>query len=76
MNRVNVRRLVLVTAALLAVLSVWPQAQQPQKITINYPTRSGASWPMYIAKEGGYYQKYGLDVGSRSSACIRPASRC
>ena len=37
-------------------------AQQPQKITINYPTRSGASWPMYIAKEGGYYQKYGLDV--------------
>ena len=33
-----------------------------QKITINYPTRSGASWPLYIAKEGGYYQKYGLDV--------------
>ena len=38
------------------------QAQQPQKITINYPTRSGASWPLFIAKEGGYYQKYGLDV--------------
>ncbi|MBZ5577033.1 MAG: ABC transporter substrate-binding protein [Acidobacteriia bacterium] len=37
-------------------------AQALQKITINYPTRSGASWPMYIAKEGGYYQKYGLDV--------------
>jgi ABC-type nitrate/sulfonate/bicarbonate transport system substrate-binding protein len=37
-------------------------AQQPQKITINYPTRSGASWPLFIAKEGGYYQKYGLDV--------------
>src|SRR5215471_7189141 len=36
--------------------------QQPQKITINYPTRSGASWPLFIAKEGGYYQKYGLDV--------------
>ena len=35
---------------------------QLQKITINYPTRSGASWPMFIAKEGGYYQKYGLDV--------------
>ena len=42
----------------------WPcaWAQTLQKITINYPTRSGASWPMYIAKEGGYYQKYGLDV--------------
>ncbi len=36
--------------------------QQPQKITINFPTRSGASWPLFIAKEGGYYQKYGLDV--------------
>ena len=37
-------------------------AQPLQKITVNYPTRSGASWPMYIAKEGGYYQKNGLDV--------------
>jgi ABC-type nitrate/sulfonate/bicarbonate transport system substrate-binding protein len=33
-----------------------------QKITINFPTRSSASWPLFIAKEGGYYQKYGLDV--------------
>src|SRR5262249_31829440 len=37
-------------------------AEQPQKITINFPTRSGASWPLFIAKEGGYYQKYGLDA--------------
>src|SRR5215475_12371387 len=35
---------------------------QLQKTTINFPTRSGASWPMFIAKEGGYYQKYGFDV--------------
>src|SRR5438093_6564454 len=49
-------------AAALAAAGVWLHAQQPQKVTINYPTRSGASWPMYIAKEGGYYQKYGLDV--------------
>lgn len=47
--------------AALAVAHLAP-AQPLQKITINYPTRSGASWPMYIAKEGGYYQKYGLDV--------------
>src|SRR5713101_3875212 len=47
-------------AAVLVVFGGSNQAQQPQKITINYPTRSGASWPMYIAKEGGYYQKYGL----------------
>jgi len=36
--------------------------QQLQKITISYPTRTGQSWPLYIAKEGGYYQKYGLDA--------------
>jgi ABC-type nitrate/sulfonate/bicarbonate transport system substrate-binding protein len=35
---------------------------QLQKITINYPNRSGSNWPLFIAKEGGYYQKYGLDV--------------
>src|SRR4249920_4166746 len=58
------RRLGFITAAAILSLAsaVAQQAQQPQKITINYPTRSGASWPMYIAKEGGYYQKYGLDV--------------
>src|SRR5215468_4038057 len=48
----------IVIALLLAASSL----QQPQKITINFPTRSGASWPLFIAKEGGYYQKYGLDV--------------
>jgi ABC-type nitrate/sulfonate/bicarbonate transport system substrate-binding protein len=37
-------------------------AQQLQKITVNFPTRSGASWPIFMAKEGGYYKKYGLDV--------------
>src|SRR5580658_5815017 len=33
-----------------------------QKITINYPSRTGTTWPFYIAKEAGYYQKHGLDV--------------
>src|ERR1035441_8872912 len=33
-----------------------------QKITINYATRTGTTWPLYIAKEGGYFEKYGLDV--------------
>src|SRR3984885_5118779 len=47
-------------ATLLVAPSVW--AQGLQKITINYPTRSGASWPMYMAKEGGFYAKYGLDA--------------
>jgi ABC-type nitrate/sulfonate/bicarbonate transport system substrate-binding protein len=33
-----------------------------QTVTINYPTRSGASWPLYLAKDGGYYEQHGLDV--------------
>jgi ABC-type nitrate/sulfonate/bicarbonate transport system substrate-binding protein len=50
-------------ALLLPLLAAGaPAAQQLEKITINFPTRSGASWPMWIAKEGGYYQKYGYDA--------------
>jgi ABC-type nitrate/sulfonate/bicarbonate transport system substrate-binding protein len=46
-----------------ALLTLGPVASaQLQKITINYPTRTGQVWPLYLAKEGGYYQKYGLDV--------------
>jgi ABC-type nitrate/sulfonate/bicarbonate transport system substrate-binding protein len=38
-------------------------AQTPlQKLTVNYAARTGTTWPLYLAKEGGYYQKYGLDV--------------
>ena len=46
----------------LVMGSVRTEGQQLQKITLNYPTRSGASWPLFIAKEGGYYEKYGLDA--------------
>ena len=46
---------------LLAALCAMSASAQ-QKITINYPNRSGANWPLFLAKEGGYYQKYGLDV--------------
>src|SRR5947199_6002734 len=45
----------------LAIASCAP-AQPLQKVTINYPTRTGQVWPLYLAKEGGYYQKYGFDV--------------
>ena len=33
-----------------------------QKITISYPTRSAASWPIFMAHQGGFYQKYGMDA--------------
>jgi ABC-type nitrate/sulfonate/bicarbonate transport system substrate-binding protein len=49
--------LVMVLAALCA-----SEAPAAQKITINYPNRSGSNWPLFLAKEGGYYEKYGLDV--------------
>ena len=50
--------------ALLLAAVCMASAQTPplQKITINYATRTGTSWPLYIAKEAGYFQKYGLDV--------------
>jgi ABC-type nitrate/sulfonate/bicarbonate transport system substrate-binding protein len=55
----------LIPAILLAVVTTaMLTAQQAplQKVGINFPTRSAGSWPLFIAKEGGYYQKYGLDV--------------
>jgi ABC-type nitrate/sulfonate/bicarbonate transport system substrate-binding protein len=52
----------LLAAFVCLVLATLGQAPPLQKITINYPARTGTTWPFYIAKEGGYYQKYGLDV--------------
>src|SRR6516162_7583616 len=51
-----------VLIALVVLVPSFIAQGQLQKTAINFPTRSGASWPMFIAKEGGYYQKYGLDV--------------
>ena len=51
-----------VATAVLVMGMVQAEGQQLQKITLNYPTRSGASWPLFIAKEGGYYEKQGLDA--------------
>ena len=54
-------RLAVFAVLLLAPLAS-PQSPKLQKITINYATRTGTTWPLYIAKEAGYFQKYGLDV--------------
>lgn len=58
------RRIALPLSLAAAVFVIGLTAQQSplQKVAINYPTRSAGSWPLFIAKEGGYYQKYGLDV--------------
>jgi ABC-type nitrate/sulfonate/bicarbonate transport system substrate-binding protein len=46
----------------IAVLALPSTAAQLQEITVNYPTISGSSWPMFLASEGGYYEKYGMNV--------------
>jgi ABC-type nitrate/sulfonate/bicarbonate transport system substrate-binding protein len=47
---------------LLLIFGACAQPEELQRITINYPARTGTTWPLYIAKEGGYYEKYGLEV--------------
>ena len=56
------RALVCRICAFLLGVMMFAVSAQGQKININYPNRSGSNWPLFIAKEGGYYQKYGLDV--------------
>src|SRR6202167_3623998 len=45
-----------------AILSALPAVAQTRDITINYPAKAPANWPIFLAKEGGYYQKYGLNA--------------
>src|SRR6266496_4004305 len=47
---------------LVIAVALLAPAAFAQKITLVYPNRSGSQWPLFLAKEGGYYQKYGLDV--------------
>ena len=51
-------------AAAIVVAAVTTSAQAPklQNITINYPAKAPANWPLFLAKEGGYYQKYGVNA--------------
>ena len=60
-------RIIALIAALLPLspVSIFAQSLPPaklQKVTALYGARSGASWPMWMAKDGGYYRRQGLDV--------------
>ena len=56
-------KFVLVIASSLVAFSCASEAPVvARKIVINYPNKSGSQWPLFLAKEGGFYQKYGLDV--------------
>ena len=51
--------------SLLTALSIYPRcawAQPLQKTVAMVGARSGASWPLWIAKDARLYAKYGLDV--------------
>jgi ABC-type nitrate/sulfonate/bicarbonate transport system substrate-binding protein len=37
-------------------------ASGPRKVVINYPNVSGSQWPLFLAKQAGYYANHGLDV--------------
>jgi ABC-type nitrate/sulfonate/bicarbonate transport system substrate-binding protein len=52
----------LIAAGALAALTAVAQAPKSQDITINYPAKAPANWPLFIAKEAGYYEKYGINA--------------
>jgi ABC-type nitrate/sulfonate/bicarbonate transport system substrate-binding protein len=56
------RSLLAGAAALSAFGPAGARAQAKTKMKGINPTRSASSWTMWIAKESGYYEKYGLDV--------------
>lgn len=49
-------------AGVVATFTSFAQAPKPQDITINYPAKAPANWPLFIAKEAGYYEKYGINA--------------
>jgi ABC-type nitrate/sulfonate/bicarbonate transport system substrate-binding protein len=62
---VDSRRKILFALTILCVLSFNASetcAQPLQKSVAMIGARSGASWPLWIAKDGGYYAKHHLDV--------------
>src|ERR1700691_4994163 len=60
MTRLVMKKMALIVPAVLLAQAV--VAQTPQNITINYPAKAPANWPLFVAKDGGYYQKYGFNA--------------
>ena len=55
-------RLARILLAPLIFSSAFAQPVHLQKVTITYATRTGTTWPLYIAMEAGYFHKYGLEA--------------
>jgi ABC-type nitrate/sulfonate/bicarbonate transport system substrate-binding protein len=64
-------RLARLFAFSVLLAGIWAEPGQVRKVTINFATRTGTSWPLYIAKEAGYFQKYGLEV--KIAFAVHPA---
>jgi ABC-type nitrate/sulfonate/bicarbonate transport system substrate-binding protein len=56
------KKIGLFSLAAWLLVSMFAPAQAQTSGKIVYPTPSGASWPLWIAVEAGYYKKYGLDL--------------
>jgi len=63
-NRRFMNRKILILTAALALLSLFhiSPAFALTKVSFPYTPIGVASWPWWIAKEAGYYEKHGLDV--------------
>lgn len=48
--------------AVASVVAICGCAREAGNRIILVTPRTAWAWPVYIAKEGGYYRKYGLDV--------------
>jgi len=59
---------------LLSVFAGAAGAQTPalREITLNFATRTGTTWPLYIAQEGGYFEKYGMKA--KLAFAVHPAA--
>jgi len=61
-----------IAASLLLALIAHGQTPPLRDITINFATRTGTTWPLYIAQEGGYFEKYGLRA--KLAFAVHPAA--
>ena len=53
-------KLVSTCLAALALLAACSKA--PKDVTISYPAKAPANWPLFLAQEGGYYKKQGFNT--------------
>src|SRR5215470_19611042 len=53
---------VLWIVALFCICPGGVQAQEGRKLRAGYASLSGNMAPYWVAKEGGYFKKYGLDI--------------